>query len=84
MGLRARLERRRAEEELEAGNAARADDNLARLRQEDPDAAAVLTASFTAARHNRRTQDQLVLQLQRYAALKHQAGRMDLYDRIFA
>lgn len=84
MGLRTWLERRRAEEELEAGDAARADDNLVRLRQEDPDAARILTATFTAARHSLREQERMIQQLRQYAALKNRQGRMDLYDRIFA
>ncbi|GLW74992.1 hypothetical protein Kpho02_72890 [Kitasatospora phosalacinea] len=84
MSLRTWIERRRAEEELEAADAARADGNLACLKREDPDAARIFTATFTAARRDRRTQDQLVAQLQEYAVLKHQAGRMDLYGQIFA
>lgn len=84
MGLRTWLERRRAEEELEAGDAARADDNLARLRQEDPDAARTFTTTFTAARRDRRAENLLTAQIQQYAGLKHQQGRMDLYNAIFA
>lgn len=68
----------------EARSAARCDANLNRLRTTDPDAARIFTVTFTRARNSLDLQLQLTSQLQDYAGLKHQQGRMALYDEIFA
>lgn len=64
--------------------AARCDANLNRLRTTDPDANRIFTVTFTQARNSLDLQTQLSNQMQDYAALKHQQGRMDLYDQIYA
>lgn len=68
---------------IEDRDAARLDTNLAALRQHDPDADRIFpTHPFTAARHNKRAAQQLATYLDEYAAAKHQAGLMHLWNTL--
>ncbi|MFD9567046.1 hypothetical protein [Streptomyces sp. NPDC059994] len=70
----------------EAATARIQDANLARLRQEDPDADRLFPPgpAFTEALTDQGVMHRLGAALEAYGAAKHTADRMDLFQRLFA
>lgn len=68
--------------------AATCDANLARLKHSDPDAERIFatagTTPFGDAYRDPRLADELAERLRQYASAKNAAGRMDLYNALFA
>ncbi len=82
-----RITGRRAAAEEEAQERAAAellDRNLASLRRQDPDLDRIFSSTFLAAHRDDRVRDRLVDEIRAYAVAKHAAGRMDLYNALFA
>ncbi|MET9183455.1 hypothetical protein ABZX88_35370 [Kitasatospora aureofaciens] len=80
--------RGRLDDRTEKEGAARCDANLARLRAVDPDADRIFatagTTPFGDAYRDPALQARLAERIQRYAGAKNGAGRMDLYNALFA
>jgi hypothetical protein len=82
--LFARFTRSREDEETEAREAEICDANLAQLKMTDPDARQIFVIPFAGAWRSACTQDRLAEQIAAYAQAKALAGRLDLYDALFA
>ncbi|MFE2911431.1 hypothetical protein [Kitasatospora indigofera] len=72
------------EQAMERADAEKLDANLGRLRRTDPELDRIFTVTFLAAHHDKHARKRLVEEIEAYAAAKHAAGRMDLYNALFA
>ncbi|MFD7982135.1 hypothetical protein ACFV4M_01980 [Kitasatospora indigofera] len=74
----------RDDEAYERACAELLDGNLARLRRADPDLDQIFSTTFLDAHRDDRARDRLTEEIKAYAVAKHAAGRMDLYNALFA
>jgi hypothetical protein len=74
----------RDEEVQERAAAELLDRNFARLRKADPDLDRIFSTTFLDAHRDDRARDRLTEEIKAYATAKHAAGRMDLYNALFA